>query len=232
MRLHRFYVEKLISSDKIDIPDRELANQWKNVFRYNVGSQVILFDGSGNDYLCLISSLRAQGASVAVVQKISANNKAKMNLYLCLGLIKKDNFEFAVQKVTEIGVTHIIPILCERSEKKNLNFERLKKVSIEAAEQSGRGDIPFVHDIISLPKLLSSDLLPNRAIYLNSTGEPREKILKGEIKDLAVFVGPEGGWSESEISIFSKHNIPAVSLGHQILRSETAATAISSLLLL
>ncbi len=95
MRLHRFYTPTSISDEKFDISDRELVSQWRSVFRYNVGSQVILFDGSGTDFLCMITSLRNLGATVEVVQKKQNKNMPKINLWLCIGIIKKDNFEWA-----------------------------------------------------------------------------------------------------------------------------------------
>ena len=116
MRLHRFYVKTPISESRFDVSDRDLIHQWRTVFRYNVGSQVILFDGNGIDYLCIITSLRNLGATVEVVEKMQNISKPKINLWLCVGLIKKDNFELVVEKATELGVTHIVPVLCERSE--------------------------------------------------------------------------------------------------------------------
>ena len=232
MRLHRFYVNAPITSETFDVTDKDLIHQWKSVFRYNVGSQVIAFDGSGTDYLCLISSSRNSGATLAVVLKMPGGEKPKRDLWLCLGLIKKDNFELAVEKAVEIGATHIIPVLCERSEKKKLNMERLHKIIIETAEQSGRGDIPTIYNIIELPQLLDGNLLPNRAIFMNLEGVGIDTVKNDDPKELAVFIGPEGGWGDLEVKNFALHNIPAISLGTQVLRAETAAIAISSLLLL
>ncbi len=233
MRVHRFYVNTPVSGRKFDITDREMLHQWKSVFRYNVGSQVIIFDGSGTDYLCMITSLRNLGATLEIIEKLDGGGKAKRNLWLCLGIIKKDNFELVVEKATELGVSHIVPILCERSEKKNLNMERLKKITIEASEQSGRGDIPAIHDIVSLHDLLSSDVLPSSALVLDLDGSyVKDMITPEEPKTLAIFIGPEGGWSENELSMFLLANILKVSLGSQVLRAETAAISASSLLLL
>jgi 16S rRNA (uracil1498-N3)-methyltransferase len=233
MRLHRFYSKTPITNDLVDVSDHELISQWRNVFRYNVGSQVILFDGFGQDFVCLITSLRAQGASLGVIQKIKGGEKPKLNVWLCLALIKKDNFELSVQKATELGVNHIVPILCDKSEKKNINIERLEKIAIEASEQSGRGDVPKIHEIVKVSDLLKKDLLPNRVVYFTLIGGTLKKVTEEEnLKDLAVFVGPEGGWSEAEIDAFKTHNVESVCLGSQVLRSETAAISISSLLLL
>lgn len=233
MRIHRFYVETPINAKKFDISDRELIHQWKTVFRYNVGSQVILFDGSGVDYLCMITSLRNLGATIEVIHEENTNFDKKMNLWLCVGIIKKDNFELVVQKATELGVSHIIPVLCDRSEKKNLNIDRLNKIIVESSEQSGRGDIPKIHEIVPLSKLLDSDILPNNAFALNFDGVPFYKYSENiKIKDLAVFIGPEGGFSVEEMENFKAHKIDTVSLGSQVLRAETASIAIASLLLL
>ncbi len=233
MRLHRFYVTNPINTGTFDITDKELVHQWKSVFRYNVASQVILFDGSGPDYLCMITSLRNLGATVSVVEAIEEMEKPKVDLWLCLGLIKKDNFELVVQKATELGVTHIVPVLCERSEKKNLNMERIHKIVVEASEQSGRGTIPNIHDIRELPDLLKEGILPKDKLALNLEGDYiQDVVTEKNYKELAIFIGPEGGWGDRELKEFEKNAISSVSLGAQVLRAETAAIAASSLLLL
>ena len=233
MRLHRFYISEPIVGLTFDISNRDLISQWRNVFRYNVGSQVILFDGSGTDYLCIISSLRNLGATVSVIKKMTNNPVPKKNVWLCVGLIKKDNFELVVQKATELGITAIIPVLCDRSEKKNINMKRLQKIAIEASEQSGRGGLPYIDDVVELSDLLESDMLPEEKMVLDQNGRYIADFLSDKNpKDLAVFIGPEGGWSDREMKELAFHNIANVSLGPQTLRAETAAIAISSLLLL
>lgn len=233
MRLHRFYIDTPISEDKFDITDRDLVHQWRSVFRYNVGSRVILFDGAGVDYLVMITSLRSSGASVGVVEKKNKNNKPKIDLWLCVGITKKDNFELVVQKATELGVSNVVPVLCERSEKKNINIERSRKIAIESSEQSGRGSIPAVHEVVDLGSLLKSEILPEKKIFLQFGGQYIGDFLQTEKpNELAVFVGPEGGFGDMEIKEFGENNIPSISLGLQILRAETAGIAVSSLLLL
>src|SRR3972149_5346143 len=91
MRLHRFYVDKPITDETFDVNDRDLIAQWRSVFRYNVGSQVVLFDGSGVDYLCMITSLRNLGATVSIIKKTKNDFVPSCELWLCVGIIKKDN---------------------------------------------------------------------------------------------------------------------------------------------
>lgn len=233
MRIHRFYIETPVSGDTFDIADRDLVHQWRNVFRYNVGSQVIVFDGGGTDYLCMISSLRSLGATLSVIRQ-TPTEKQKKNIYLCMALVKKDNFELIAQKATELGVSHIVPILCEHSEKRKVNMERLKKIVIEASEQSGRGDIPVVEAQMSIDELFQKGILPQEKMVLHLEGDTFQKYMSGlnNVYSFAVFVGPEGGFSPKEIAVFKSNNMPVISLGSQVLRAETAAIAISSLLLL
>jgi len=191
-----------------------------------------LFDGSGTDFICMITSLRNLGATVSVVQKMENIQKPKRSLWLCVGIVKKDNFELVVQKATELGVTHIIPLLCERTEKKNINMDRLHKIAIESSEQSGRADLPVIHDIRTLSELFKEMILPREKFVLNFDGKYIGDISPTVPSELAVFIGPEGGWSDREMKEFVLQNIQAVSLGTQVLRAETASVAVSSLLLL
>ncbi len=238
MRLQRFYLTTPVSGATFDVTDRDLVHQWRSVFRYNVGSQVILFDGSGTDYVCVISSLRNLGATVSVIKKTqTADVTTRKNIWLCMALIKKDNFELVVQKATELGVSHIVPILCEHSEKKNVRRDRLQKIIVEASEQSGRGDIPEICDATTIALILQAGQLPQEKIVFHPAG--KEAGLSFEqwrasttAMSVAVFIGPEGGFSDKEIAQFKTFNIPVLSLGTQILRAETAGIAVASLLLL
>ena len=232
MRIHRFYLNTPIVGSKFDIPDRDMVHQWRSVFRYNVGSQVILFDGRESDFLCMITHLTNSSASVEVVEELSLGEKPKRDVTLCMALIKKDNFELVAEKATELGVTRIIPVLCERSEKKNLNIERLRKIVIEASEQSGRGTVPEISEIIDLQELLQEGNLPSKRLVMHLDGVYINDSLGEEEEEMAIFIGPEGGWSDSEVKVFETFGVQSVSLGSQVLRAETAAIASLSLMLI
>lgn len=233
MRIHRFYITNQVETKSFDVTDRDLIHQWKSVFRYNVGSQVIIFNGDGFDYLCIITSLRALGTTLEVFKKTkNADISQRKNIWLCMALIKKDNFELIVEKAVELGVSNVVPLLCEHSEKKNLNPKRLDKIIKEATEQSGRGDLMKVHEVKTLKELFESGILPQEKVTFDpngkSWGEYRNSINQNSI---AVFIGPEGGFSPKELEFFKSYNVNVVSLGSQILRAETAAIAIASLFL-
>lgn len=233
MRLHRFYIDTPITEKTVLISNRDLIHQWRKVFRYNVGSQVIVFDGSGIECRSTIMKMSPSEAELSVLETTEVPAPIK-NIWLCLSLIKKDNFELVVQKAVEIGVTHIVPIMGERSEKKKINMERLNKIIIEATEQSGRGDLLTVHPLATYSQLFLEGILPQEKIFFHPEYPPIQQYLSSQIGQYshALCIGPEGGFSEKEIEVFKKYNIAGFSLGPRILRAETAAIASSALFLL
>lgn len=226
MKLHRFFIEEKIEDrDKLIITHKPFINQIRNVFRFTKGDELIVFDNSGYDFLFQIDECEKENVSLILISKKENNVLPKREIYLFASLVKKDNFEWISQKATELGVSHIIPIFSERSEKKNLNTERIKKIIIEASEQSGRGTLPILHHIIELKSALN-DYAQIKSISWDPSAE---KFVSQDIIDcIGIYIGPEGGWSPQELELFNEHNINVRSLGPQVLRSETAVVAIIS----
>ncbi len=162
MRLHRFYIEqKIAKGGEITLTDTELIHQLANVFRFKSGQKIIVFDGTGFEYEAEIILINKKEIKLKVFanQSSAFGNSKSLALVnqvsLFLSLIKKNNFELATEKCTEIGVAEIHPIISERSEKKDLNIERLNKIVKEASEQSGRTTLPQVFPIIPLELAVS-----------------------------------------------------------------------------
>lgn len=232
MRLHRFYVTESIGSKKeIAIHSDELANQLSRVFRLKTGDRVVLFDGSGADFECTITDFGKsdqKAVTFSVEKKSESRSMPTRDICLYAAIVKKDTFEWIVEKATELGVTKIIPVMAERSEKKNLNEERLKKIAIEASEQSGRGTVPTIASIGDLSESLQSVADSHiAALAFHLDGESFSA--HASTGPTALFIGPEGGWSPEEVKMFHKHKVPVVSLGTQVLRAETAVVAALSL---
>jgi 16S rRNA (uracil1498-N3)-methyltransferase len=243
MRLHRFYInQKIGEMGEITLTDSELIHQLVNVFRFKAGDKVILFDGSGFEYEAEITTISKKEIKLNPLVKIQGKDtlNKKNNVSLYLSLIKKSNFELAVEKCTEIGVTEIHPIISERSEKKDLNLERLNKIVKEASEQSGRVTLPKVFEITDLEKAVSQAIGDNKTCIVfhtvtdstatehNRPGHQNDHpaLTKAGIDgrhQVATFVGPEGGWTEKEMNLFKQNNFQILSLGQNILRAETAA---------
>ena len=228
MRLHRFYVLQPLGEEVV-IDDVSLVSQWMKVFRYQIGDFVILFNGDGNDNSYSLHEISKKSVTL-IRTKQTLTYIPTQKITLCLSVIKKDNFELAVQKATELGITSIVPILSLRSEKKNLSLERLEKIAIEASEQCGRGDIPTISPVITLEEALSSLSPTTYSIMFNMNEKPL-LLLPTSAQDmpLALFIGPEGGWGDGDITLMESANLHKYSLGHTTLRAETAAISACAL---
>lgn len=229
MRIHRFFSQdKLLGKDTLTITSESMFNQFKNVFRFGIGDQVILFDNSGFDFTFSISGYEKDSILLSKIEVHENIVLPSRETYLFASLVKKDNFEWIAQKATELGVSHIIPIVSDRSEKKDLNTERIQKIIIEAAEQSGRGTLPILYEVSDL-----SSALENYAHVRSIAWDPiAPKFVSLDIENInGAYIGPEGGWSPQELELFKQRGIHTRSLGPQILRSETAVIAVISQLI-
>ena len=232
MRLHRFYINQKIQGGKLRIEDSELLNQWARVFRLTAGDKAIIFDGSGFEYEAEFELLTRKEAILIIIGEKKEIARSEIELHVFQSIIKKDNFELVVQKCTELGVSAFHPIISERSEKKDLNIERLVKIATEASEQSGRGEVPEIFE----PTELSFAVKNFEGKIFAFDFEAKnisEKIsnLKNS-KKLGIFIGPEGGWGESDLKIFGDNKVEVFSLGKQVLRAETASIVASTLFLI
>lgn len=235
MRYHRFFVGQDLSAvlgknpavfDYVEENGRNLINQWKNVFRYKVGDEVLLFDGK-DEYLAAFLDLTKE-AKFLLKEKTKSFEKKNREVWLGLSMLKGEHTEMVIEKATELGVSGIILVQTDRVIKKGANLERLQKIAIEAAEQCGRVDVPEISVSEDLEKLLESDF--DQKIVLNIGGERLEKInTDGKV---LILVGPEGGWSESEEKMFKEKGLKVKSIGENVLRAETAAIVGVSLLCL
>ena len=221
MRLHRFFVgsDTALEHD-FWLRDQAILNQWNRVLRFRAGQEVVLFDGLKHDRLFKIAEISKDEAHLMhitdYVRKIP-----KKNVYMLWALLKKDKNDWVLQKCTELGVSHFVPLITERTEKTGFDIERAKKITIEAAEQCGRSDIPNVREPIGL--LSAIDEL-NGKIELYMCDQEGEDV-KNISKDIGIFVGPEGGWSDSEKSLFESKGVKRLNIHDFTLRAETACVA-------
>jgi 16S rRNA (uracil1498-N3)-methyltransferase len=193
----------------------------------------VFFDGTGPEHEAEIESLEKDKVVFRVVESRDIPARSKTKLALAISLIKKDNLEWVIQKGTELGVSEIDPVMSERSEKKGFNIERAKKIAIEASEQSGRGDVPDIQEPLSLSEFLERD--KRTKIAFHTKGDVFDASALRTIrdaKDIVAFIGPEGGFSESEIDSLKKKGARVFRLDAPVLRAETAAVAIAALILL
>ncbi len=198
--------------------------------RVRVNDYITVFDGKGAQYSCRVKEIKKYRTELEIIEKTTGAGETKTELWLYLSVIKQDRFELAVQKATELGVNHIVPVYSAYTQRGgSLNLERFKKIAISACEQCGRSRIPFIENCIEFDELLAR----TRNTYMIF---PWERELNGSISDaidktqreISVFIGPEGGITEDEKNKLVEAGARSVTLGPRILRAETAAiTALS-----
>lgn len=232
MRLHRFFIEQKIAPNaRVVVRDERLLHQWRDVLRLKAGNEVVLFDGFGDDHRCELATLLRNEAVCVVRDSSPASAPPSLELCLFASLIKKDRFEWLLEKATELSVAFIRPVIADRCEVRQFSLERAKSIVREAAEQSGRGNLPALYEPMELANVFSEYKFFT-SIALDPKGTLFKKDEWMKEKRFGAFVGPEGGWSARELELFHQKKIQVCSLGSATLRAETAAAAVSALLLL
>lgn len=233
MRLHRFYVSQPLGEEVV-IEDVSIIKQWLKVFRYTAGDFVILFNGDNVDYTYELTLTSPSSCTLLQKEKNSSTHTTRRS-FIFLSVIKKDLFELVVEKAVEHGITDIVPIFSEHTERKNLNFDRLRIIIKEATEQSGRTSLLQIHDTCTFSEAIAMipvlGITPDCTYIATLEGENIKSLLLSRISTttplspVAFFIGPEGGWSDSEEEKFITENYIRFSFGGTVLRAETAGIA-------
>ena len=243
--MHRFYVDNLSELNKSVTIEGEDVNHIKNVLRLTVGDSITVSDGSSRDYECVIASI-SDVVTADIVDIHDCNAELPVKLRLFQGVPKADKFELIIQKAVELGAAEIIPVMMERTvvklddKKQDKKLERYRKIAEAAAKQSRRGIIPEVSSYISFKNavktLTEADDKVKRMIlvpYESAEGMDYARNIiasAGEYDEIDIFIGPEGGFADSEIELAKQSGASIISLGNRILRTETAGLAILSIL--
>lgn len=241
--MHRFYVgTENIEDNRIVITGSDV-NHIKNVLRLNKGEKIVICDGQGQDYYCIIDNVAKEQVIAVIEDKQKANTELSTKIYLFQGLPKKDKMELIVQKAVELGAYEIVPVKMKRTivkidneKKEKAKHNRWQTIANEASKQSRRGILPNVHEIVSykeaidMAKELEYVILPYE---LAENMEYTRKIIEEASKcsSIGIFIGPEGGFEEEEVSLAKENGIKPITLGNRILRTETAGLTTLAMLM-
>ena len=225
MKLHRFYVGDTRLEHNFWFKHEALYHQWTRVLRFQAGREVSLFNDQYEERLYKIVKIGDDAIQLELVTELVGKQPAT-DLYLCFSLLKKDKNDWVLQKATELGVRHFVPLLCDRTEKTGFDEERARKIVIEAAEQCGRVDIPRVREPLG-PEKLIAELGETMPIFIMEQGGDSAP---SHTDKAAVLIGPEGGWSDKEKQLFADKGVKCLSLSEFTLRAETAAITAAALL--
>jgi len=232
MQIKRIFInQKINNSNIIIIKEKNIINRLKNVLRLKPNDSVIIFNNEKNEFLTKIELINNYCCELKVIEKLNNQKNLEFKINLFQAIIKKDKFEWVIEKGTEAGISSFFPIITERTIKKSLNFDRLNKIAIEAAEQCKRIDVPKIYKIISFQD--SIKMADKKfSIILDPKGKKIKEYLN-EIKrhkEINIFCGPEGGWSEKELSLAEKNNFKVIRMEPFIFKSETIAPLVPAII--
>lgn len=196
------------------------------VLRMKEGDTLEVIDGRGHRYTCRLIEAHAKRAHVEIIEKQDVPLSWQNNITIAVAPTKHlDRMEWMVEKLTEIGVNRIIPLLCRYSERKELKIERLEKIAISAMKQSLKTVLPIIDVMTPIKDVITKQMYDQRFIAYCDTSIPR-KLLSAEYranKDTLILIGPEGDFSTEEINLALNSGYKPISLGDNRLRTETAA---------
>lgn len=254
--MHRFYVDGVCEADRQVKITGEDVNHILNVLRLGINDEITVSDGSSRDFLCRITEINNQGNAFVLANIIDIydnNSELPADIFLFQGVPKGDKMELIIQKCVELGCHSIIPVMMERTivkldeKKKSKKTARYNSISEAAAKQSRRGIIPEVTDymmmkdaleyaranldIILFPYEFAEGMDESRQIILDCVKKVKQSLeLKKEKLRIGIFIGPEGGFADSEAKALQEIGARTMSLGHRILRTETAGMTVMSIL--
>lgn len=232
--MNRFFIPKIdLKEDYLIFNNPDQVRQIGRVLRLKSGEQVSVFDGSGKEIILEITEVVKNSIIAKKISESWPDRELGIRINLFQAIISRDKFEMIVQKATELGVAKIIPIKTARSQPFSLNYERLRKIISEAAEQSGRVKLPQIITAIDLDRALH-EVKSGFVAWENGKENSLKDVLDNGImtkdREFNLFIGPEGGFTEEEIRKAKKARLVTFTLGKRILRAETAAIAAISLL--
>ena len=240
--MYQFFVEEeQVHSDSISITGGDV-NHIKNVLRMKNGEKIRVSKKSGQAYFCHISSILDDEVIAAIDSADETGTELDNHIVLYQGLPKGDKMELIIQKAVELGVYEIIPVATKRAvvkldaKKAEAKQKRWQSIAESAAKQSRRNIIPHIHEVVKFgqavdyAKNLDITLIPYElAEDMEKTKQIFETIQPGQ--SIGIFIGPEGGFDESEIALAQENGISPITLGKRILRTETAGMAVLSVLM-
>lgn len=226
-QIQHFFIESDLSEKTVEVTDRDLLRQMKEVLRFRRGDACVLLDNRGTKAKAVLQEFHSKGAVFAIESRqFEPKPDRRLSLYVALSK-KPATLEWIVEKATELGVTDLIPLDTERTQVHELRkTDRLAAILKEAAEQSERAYLPILHPLLSFKEFLAHP--PYGKILAGDPWKydaPLSKVLPGQKEDAHLIIGPEGGLTDEELTAIQQIGGKIFLLGETVLRMETAVIA-------
>lgn len=235
--MHRFFVScRNIFKEKIIISDIKDIRHLKKVLRLESGDKIVLFDETGREFTGLIDRANQETVSVRIIGQGKRADKASLKLTLACAIPKGNRMDEIVDKLTQLGVSRIIPFISERvivnldDKRRHARIERWRRIARASASQSQRNTLPAIDSISNLNEVLGQfrgfdlKLVPT---ILGERKSLKDIFGKSKFKEVMVLIGPEGDFTKAEIEQARASGFVPVTLGETVLRVETAAIAVA-----
>ncbi len=219
-----FYQADIV--DGINLLDEEESRHIQKALRLTVGDTIRLTDGKGYYYEAQLAPNQGRSSAFKVLTK-TRSPAPKHSIHVAIAPTKNaDRIEWFVEKVVELGIQQISFVLCDNSERKTINLDRIEKKAISAMKQSGQYHLPMINGLIPYKQFVKTVKEEERFIgFVDEENPHRLKDLAKSKSSYVILIGPEGDFSEAELNLSYTHNFKKVSLGSTRLRTETAGIA-------
>ena len=241
MRTTRIFIHNLniTVNENIEL-NNETSHYISRVLRLSIGDKIHVFNGQNEqEYISQIISISKKNVCINIIDSMIVKNESPINISIIQALSKGDKIDLVIQKITELGAKKFIPIITDHCDYK-ISMDRIekkaqhwRKIAISATEQSGRIKLLKIEPVSDLSKCLQNKKNNYFILHPHSTNKLKDMINiieESNKKDVSIIVGPEGGFSSSEIALCNKSNCSDIGLGPRILRTETAPIVITSIL--
>jgi 16S rRNA (uracil1498-N3)-methyltransferase len=231
----RLHVPSPLTADAAVLPTLDQSRYLTQVMRLKLGDSLLVFNGREGEWRCVIVEILKKGLVLRAEEQVRAQAMGP-DVDLLIAVVKKSALEFAVEKATELGARRVGLVVTQRTQVQHVRMDRLDAIAIEAAEQTGRLDVPMIDEPVKLADLLDGFEAGRRLMFCDETGGAPvmgalaggtpSTVGGGDAGPWAVLIGPEGGFSSEERErLRALPFTTAVSLGPRILRADTAAIA-------
>lgn len=220
--MHIFYVPNI--DNEFCCLSEEESKHCVKVLRLSKGDNVVLIDGIGGYYEAEIFEPHPKHCQLKIIQKTNDYGKREYSIHIAIAPTKNiDRIEWFIEKAVEIGVDELTPIICQHSERKNINIDRLEKIILSAMKQSMKAYKPRLNNAITFSEFIKKE--HNGCKFIAHCSDTEKISLKSAVtteNHYTILIGPEGDFSPEEINMAMNNNFKCVHLGPSRLRTETA----------